>query len=275
MNFYCFHVLDLHSILQSKYGARQQCKKGKERLKAAAERAIPILCAFEQRSCCHWKSLCAGRWESNTGTFWSNLHMFTDCNEFRKRKPSHPCISNPGADFEHRRTGWTFYCSFHFRSWWKWSVSVFKSSLLSFVRSGHCTSESQERTKSHSSIPTDFGREQRWRMKPFILRFTVLILERFLFFSERRQIAREIFPYQRNQSRFIDRKYRTTWRWLSGHLWPWRKLVKRFLIKAEVHWHLAVSLMKFRMPLCLHKQKANAFPQCILPNLLCAVTVST
>lgn len=122
-------------------------------------------------------------------TFWSNFHMFTDHNEFI-RKPSRLCISDSGADFEHRQMGQTFYCSFHFRSWWKWSVGVFKRYLLSFVRSGHCTSESWERTKSHSSIPTDFGREQRWRMKPFILPFPVLILERFIFFSKRTQIAR-------------------------------------------------------------------------------------
>lgn len=105
--------------------------------------------------------------ESNTGTFRSNFYLFTDHNEFRKRKLSHPCISDSGADFEHSK-GWTFYRSFHFRSWWKPNAGVFKSYLFSFVRSGHCASESWERTKSHSSIPADFGREQWWRMKPFI-----------------------------------------------------------------------------------------------------------
>lgn len=127
--------------------------------------------------------------ESDTGTIWSNFHVFTYHNEFRKENP-HILASDSGADFEHGQTGWSFYCSFHFRSWWKQSDGVFKSCLLSFVSSGHCASESWERTKSHSSIPADFGREQRWRMKPFMPRFPILFLEVLLSFSKRSQTAR-------------------------------------------------------------------------------------
>lgn len=105
--------------------------------------------------------------EPNTGTFWSNFHVFTDHNKFRKSKPSRPCISDSGADFEHGQTGWTFIV--HFPSEADESRALVYLKLFAlFVRSGHCTSESWERTKSHSSISTDFGSEQQGRMKPFI-----------------------------------------------------------------------------------------------------------
>ena len=119
--------------------------------------------------------------ESDTGTFWSDFHVSTDHNKSRKRKPTHPCISDSRADFKHGQTGWTSHCSLHFSSRWKRSGGVFKSYLLSFVRPGHCASESWERTKSHSSIPADSGRERQWRMKLFIPPFPVLVLEDFSF----------------------------------------------------------------------------------------------
>lgn len=105
--------------------------------------------------------------ESNTGTFLSIFHVFTDHNKFRKSKPSCPCISDLGADFEHRQTGWTFIVHLSSEADESRALGYLKLFAL-FVRSGHCTSESWERTKSHSSIPTDFGSEQQRRMKPFI-----------------------------------------------------------------------------------------------------------
>lgn len=135
MNVYCFHVLDnlyLYFTLQWKHGARQRCSDAGWEGKVNGSSG-----ACDPQALCFWAAFLAPleitlctEMESNTGTFWSNFYLFTDHNEFRKRKPSHPCISDSGADFEHGK-GWTFYRSFHFRSWWKPSAGVFKSYLFS------------------------------------------------------------------------------------------------------------------------------------------------
>lgn len=90
------------------------------------------LCASEQHSWCHWKSLCVQRWESNTGSFWNNFHMFTDHNKFRKRKPSRLHIPDSGADFKHGETGWTFIVPFTSAADESW-VSVYLRAICSLL----------------------------------------------------------------------------------------------------------------------------------------------
>lgn len=43
--------------------------------------------------------------EPNTGTFWTNFHVFTDHNKFRENKSSCPCISDSGQTLKTGKQG--------------------------------------------------------------------------------------------------------------------------------------------------------------------------